>query len=419
MKAAVRALTWVLLAIPPIVATLWAGFTDIGFMIDLDVYIRTAKTMLHHGNVYQPIPNTYPFIYPPFAALLAAPLALAPRLATEIGWLVLNTAVVVAMVHRLGFRGWKLSAVATAAVWFIEPLRHTLGYGQVNLFLMALVLLDLFGGDRILPFRRLLPRGTLTGAATAIKLTPAIFAVYLFLAGRVRTALTIFFSFVACTVVGFVLMPSQSQIFWGKLLRGDSGINVGLKFVTNQSIVGNYVRWTKEDVDRIPAGGLAIAAVVAVIGIIAAVLWHRTGEEDFAVCLAALTGLLASPISWSHHFVWALPILVIALRSGSRLPTWLRAYAVFTCLWIAHAPFTKLPEFKEMSYRKWQLLVDSGDALLGTGLLVLAIAAALLRRREDGEPLLPRWEPDLAFLRIGRDETDRETEKSGSTPSGA
>lgn len=371
-----------LLAIPPVFATLWAGWTDIGFMIDLDVYIRTAKTMAKHGNIYKPIVNTYPFIYPPFAALLAAPMAWFSREVVETCWLLLNTAVVVAMVYRLGFRGWRLSAVATAAIWFIEPIRHTLGYGQVNLFLMALVLLDLFGGERLLGRRRLLPQGTLTGVATAIKLTPAIFAVYLFCVGKVRTALTIFGSFVVCSIVGFAVMPSQSKIFWTKLLQGDSGINVGLKFVTNQSVVGNYVRWTKVDVDKIPAGGLAIAALVGVIGLVAAILWHRAGETDFAVVLTALTGLLASPISWSHHFVWVLPLLVIALREGTKLPVWLRAYAVVVCLWVAHAPFTKLPEFKEMEYTTGQLLIDSGDAIGGTVLLVAAIVAALLLRRE-------------------------------------
>ncbi|MDO5501064.1 MAG: glycosyltransferase family 87 protein, partial [Propionibacteriaceae bacterium] len=185
MKAVKRVALIVLYAIPPIFAAFYAGATEIKdgqfvpwqvHMIDLDVYRRAALELLAGQDFYLTAKDAYPFIYPPFAALLSLPLAIFTRGQSEFFWMIVNAVVVMALVHRLGFKGWRLSIVATAAIWLVQPMRQTLGFGQVNILLMALVVLDLMPGPRLLgERRRLLPEGWLTGIATAIKLTPAIF----------------------------------------------------------------------------------------------------------------------------------------------------------------------------------------------------------------------------------------------------
>ena len=59
----------------------------------------------------------------------------------------------------------------------------------------------------------------------------------------------------------------------------------------------------------------------------AAVVWHRLGEVRLAVILCGVAGLLASPVSWLHHFVWVVPLalawLELVARPAAGHPDWL------------------------------------------------------------------------------------------------
>ena len=80
----------------------------------------------------------------------------------QIGWTTAGALALVAVLHRYGLTGWVLSLVSTAAIFFVQPVLQTLAFGQLGIFLVALVALDLAPGPRVLP-RRLLPEGVLTG----------------------------------------------------------------------------------------------------------------------------------------------------------------------------------------------------------------------------------------------------------------
>lgn len=402
LKSAALALLW---AIPPVFAALWAGATAIAngsfspwqpVMIDMDVYRRTAELFLVGGDIYH-VPDALPFIYPPIAAVLSVPFTWMNLALTQQVWLVLNALLVMAMVYRLGLTGWQLSLVSAAAIWMIEPLRTTLGFGQVNIALTALVVLDIVPGPRLLDKAGLprLPQGWMTGLATAIKLTPALFAVYLFFSGRVKPALVAFGSFCVATALGFAFLPQASVEFWTRLLHGDSGINSGMKYFTNQSVMGNYIRFSKENPDQIPLGGLLLALVVGAIGLVAAIVWERNGHHTFAVVLCGLTTMMMSPISWSHHFIWFLPLIVLVIRDQA-LPLVLRVFALGYGLWGAHAPFNEFLDYyvykkplDEFELTPVSLLVDAGSMILCIALFVLAVVTGVLERRRRGYSWLP------------------------------
>ena len=201
-------------------------------------------------------------------------------------------------------------------MFFVQPVVQTLGYGQLGIFLVALVALDLVPGPRVLP-RRLLPEGVLTGLAAAIKLTPAIFLLYLLLAGKRRAFLVATLSAVAVTLVSAAIVPRASLDFWGRLAQGDTGLGGSIIYYTNQSVMADIVR-----VLGLGTGaallGLAASAVVALVGVWAAVRWHRLGQVGLAVNLCGVAGLLASPVSWLHHFVWVVPLGVSLALAGRR-----------------------------------------------------------------------------------------------------
>lgn len=383
------ALVWFL---PPLAAGLWAGAMTIAggsldpwapAMIDLDVYRRTGTMLLAGQDFYSA--EGLPWIYPPFAALFTVPVALVPLGVAQVGWIAMTVALLMAMLHRLGLREWVLSLATTAAVWLAEPVRETLGFGQLGVLLVAAAVLDSMPGRRVFG-RRLLPEGFWTGLATAVKLTPATVAAMLFFAGRRRPGLVAFFTFLAATGLGFLLMPQGSLRYWGGLASGDSGINAGIVFKTNQSVMGAWARLFGE----LSRGGLVASALVAVLGIAAAALVHRAGQERLALCLAGLTSLLASPISWSHHYVWIVP-LVVVLILGRELATPVRVLGLFYGVWTLHAPFKQLPggEGVESTYSLGHQLVDNLGVALGLAFVVLCGVLAT-RRTADGTALAPR-----------------------------
>jgi alpha-1,2-mannosyltransferase len=370
-------------------------------MVDLEVYRRAGLLLLHGGDIYSGA-QQLPFLYPPFAALLAVPLAVAPATLVQVAWTTAGVLAVLAVLHRFGLGGWVLSLVGTATVALVEPVSETLAFGQLGIFLVALVLLDLAPGPRALGPRRVLPPGVLTALAAAIKLTPGIFLVYLFVVGRTRAALTMIGAGLAVTVGSAIVAPSASATFWGRLAHGDTGLGNSIVYYTNQSVMADVVRIFGLG-RTAAAAGLAGSAVVAALGVWAAARWHRQGEVRWAVTLCGLASLLASPVSWLHHFVWVVP-LGLCLLQGSLLPprapgrlpagalaaveerlavpTWFRILGWVLVGWVIVSPFRKLPNGAdvELSWTWQQNAVATTTAVLGLAVLVGSLLVARTSR---------------------------------------
>lgn len=345
--------------------------------VDLEVY-RLAGEYLATGRDFYQLPGDLPFIYPPIAALLAVVLWAIPTWLAQLLWTVVNTACVLVVVRRCGVSGWALPVVASLAILLLQPVRFTFSLGQVGLLLCALVVADLFGQEAP-EHGELLPRsaGWRTGLAAALKLTPAVVVPHLLLTRQFRPALVAMASFVVLTLVGFLVLPGPSLAFWGGLVGGDTGLGDSIVYADNQSVLGTTLRVLGVDA-KLP--GLAASALVALVGIVAAALWARRGEAGWAVCLAAFAGLAASPVSWSHHFVWILPLLLLAARRN--LPTPQVVIAGLLGAWLGTAPWRLLPmgEWAELSYGPGENLVASVSALLVIALLVTAVVTGLRTR---------------------------------------
>jgi alpha-1,2-mannosyltransferase len=377
----------VALALPPALAAFWVAGTQVHggpvwpwhpAMADLEVYRRTGQLLLSGGDIFHT--DGLLWIYPGFAALFTFPLALLTDIQAAALWTVLCTAALAAVVHRMGFVGWRLSALTTASILFTSPVRETLGQGQLGLFIVAAVVLDAMPGPRLFR-RRVLPEGWLVGVVTAVKLTPAAVAAYQFFAGRRKAAWVAFGSFLAATAIGFVLLPSESAYYWTKLALGDTGMNKTLIYAANQSIVGMWARLTGST----SAGGLMLSLAALVLGIWAAVLIHRSGRVELAICTAGVASLLASPISWGHHYVWLIPLAIVLWR-GRDLPGWFRWYGLAWVAWGLVAPYMWLPRGGdvELAYTFWQEVVVNAGIVGGVIFLVAAVAGARRPGREAG-----------------------------------
>ena len=375
----------------PVLMALWVGATSFPggtalpwrpVMVDLDVYRLAGRVLLDGGNFYQ-LPGPLPFLYPPFAALLAVPLAVLPVALVQISWTIAGALMIVALLHRWGQTGWRLSLWSTAVVFAVVPVSQTLAFGQLGIALVALVALDLAPGPRVLRRRRLLPEGVLTGVAAVLKLTPMIFVLYLLAVRRWRAALTATITAGVLTVLAAIILPRESLDFWTRLAHGDTGLGHSLIYYTNQSVYADFVRVFTLAPAGIVLGLLASAAVVA-LGVWAAAVWHRAGEVRFAVVLCGVASLLASPVSWLHHFVWVVPLafslVELVARRPPVLPTWLIVLGWGFVGWVIVSPFRRLPNGGdlELTWTAGQHLLASITAILGVALL---LAAALVGRR--------------------------------------
>jgi alpha-1,2-mannosyltransferase len=277
------------------------------------------------------------FTYTPFAAALFGLVSLMPWSVAK--WLMTSASIAALVLtasmtlRQLGWSGRRrLGAVlllCAVAFWF-EPVQRALHLGQIELILMALIVWDL--GQ---PSRHWW-RGVGIGLAAGIKLVPLIFIPYLLLTRKFRQAGVATATLAGTVLAGFVLLPRASRQWWltGYFLK--AGRAGGVASLANQSLRGLLARLAGSAAAAAPTS-VWIVAAVAVIGVLGAAALHRSGRPVHGWVLCALTGLLVSPISWDHHWVWMVPGLAVfadaAVRAGpgrrwARRARWAAAGAV-------------------------------------------------------------------------------------------
>ncbi|GAA3869670.1 glycosyltransferase 87 family protein [Saccharothrix violaceirubra] len=343
-------------------------------LIDLRVYRVGGRAWLEGVRLYaegfpKPLDGpALPFTYPPIAAALFSLLALAAWPVAVFLWtalgLALLTAVSLATARHLYGRTARavfVGLAVTAGSLVLEPVRQTLDFGQINLLLLGLVALDC-----LLPTTKW-PRGLLIGVAAAIKLTPAVFVLFFLARKQVKPAVTAVVTFVACGLLGYAVAPTDTRDYWFDALL-DPGRVGGLAYAGNQSLRGFVHRLGLTGFAETATWGVLCLAVLALV--VLAV--RRSGDDRVAGLLAvAIGGLLVSPVSWSHHWVWVVPALVYLVHRSWK---WAVAVAVLFLL----GPHWFLPREGdvELHWSWWQHVVGNAYVLAGVVALV-----PLVRRR--------------------------------------
>ncbi len=271
------------------------------YPLDLAVYRDGGTAVLHADPLYALRIGRYGFTYPPFAALVFSPMA-AVSLPIVTVVATAGSLIALALVMHWSCRDLLHKPGPTAALLIValaasSPVRETLWNGQINLVLMALVLAD------VLNVTSPRWRGALVGLAAAIKLTPALFIVYLALRGRTRDALRASGAFLAATAVAALVLPQDSFRFWTKEVFTGSGIG-DLARVSDQSLHGLVLRGSDSTL-----AWLIVVVPTVLAGLYLAVAAGRAGREGLAAGVVGVLGCLISPVSWVHHWVLVLPCL--------------------------------------------------------------------------------------------------------------
>ena len=354
-----------------------------GDLVDLSVYRYGGRAVLDGLSVYEaddPVTG-YPFTYPPFAAVAMVPLALVPGWLAEALWTGASVAALAASVvvvrRALGrpTPGW-LAALLTGAAVALEPVWQNLSFGQVNTLLMLAVLVDLLG-----PQRRW--SGVLVGIAAGVKLTPLLFVVLLALVGRRTSAGRAVVAFAGTVAVGFAVMPDAAASYWTHRLFDASRVGPP-ELAHNQSTYGALSRL---------AGGeptmllwLAVSAPIAIAVLLVAAHRWRTRDRVLGTCLAASAMLVVSPIAWSHHWVWAVPVaLVLWERSRWAGAAWVAVFVARPIVWPGYG------QDREYAWGPLDHLVGNAYLLAALALCVWAAVGSSGRRSSETLASIAAW----------------------------
>lgn len=396
-----------------------------------DLYRSTVPAVSIPGYVE----GDLPFTYTPFAALVFVPFGWLSLAVAQWASLMINLAAL-AGVAFVSFRaeGVKagrglvgVSLLVGCAAALLEPGFQNLMFGQINVVLVLAILWDV-----LRPSGSTRGQGIAVGLAAAIKLTPAIFILFFLVTGRWRAALRSAITFAVVTGLAAVVSPQASHDYWFGGVFVDSSRVGGVAYVGNQSLGGLVSRVTAASLTSSVAGILAVAIVLACgIGAAAIVDRRRPGSLG-AVLITALTGLLVSPISWTHHWIWVVPIAVLLITArmrGRRAATWVLGALLVVLVMPGAIWLVPHGEDREQGWNLVQFVIGNAYVLL-TLAAGAALAVAWIRSARAGAPgggagaddpgPRDQGEPDRAPAAASspvRSETDDARERQSQDPS--
>ncbi len=363
--------------------------------VDLHVYVGGAGTLDHPGTLYDYVyadqtPDfPLPFTYPPFAAVVFYPLHLLPFGFVAFAWQ-LGTVAALYGVVRVSQRllavdddfakGRRVAMAWTAIGIWLEPLRSTFDYGQVNVLLVLAALYAVYS-------TRWWLSGLLVGLAAGVKLTPAVGGLYFVGARRWATVVFSAIVFVATIGVSALVVGDQTRYYFTELLGDASRVGpIGTSF--NQSWRGGISRILGHDAGY----GPIVVVAIAVTAVLAVLAWRALGGADDrlgAIVIVQLFGLLLSPISWTHHWVWVLPLMIWLLhgplrdRLGARILGW--GWLALTIVGVPWLLSFAQPTIWVIS-RPWYLAWAGLIYIVATLVTLAWIASTGRRSRRSPEP---------------------------------
>jgi len=365
-------------------ALLWTRWSNFGGdnWVDLDVYARGGLAILRGESLYDVGVNGLRFTYPPFAAVLFTALASTPA---EIArWLFTAGSLacyltLVLVWCRSARVGWLPGALVGAAGMTLEPFFTNIDLGQIDLYLILMVTLDCL----VLPARH---HGWLVGLAAGIKLVPGVFVLYFVLRrdwAAVRRTVT---GFAVSVLFGALVAPGDSWRFWSGGLLNVSRFGDGVAVrADNQSLPAELMRLSHDvSPPAVLLVGLSALALFAA-ALVARRLQGADRPLDALVALG-LGSVLASPVSWTHHWLWVVPLIVVAISRR----WWLTSWALGAVFLIAPMALLPMGGFRELSHNWWQATLSASYILCGTGMLVRLSVATPAEEAEAVEAADPR-----------------------------
>jgi alpha-1,2-mannosyltransferase len=355
----------------------WGGISK-GIWVDLDVYVRGAAAVIHHESLYSVSVHGLPFTYPTFAAVVFVPFELlggvGARWALTVTSISCYVLVVTVCARRLRMSLATAGMVGLAGLVF-EPFLRNMLLGQINLVLLALIVVDCL----VVPARY---RGMLIGLATGIKILPGAFILFLILRREWWAVGRAIAAFAVTVAVGGVFAPHDTWVFWSggfmNLSRfGPAAILGG----DNQSLSAAFMRLS-HDVSPPSTPLLLMSLGVMTLGVVAAKHQIDSGNDVNALVCLGFASMLASPVSWTHHWVWAVLALMVLVQARRQVAAFvLSAVFVIGPMWLASPG-----DLRELRHNWWQATACVSYVVIGLTYLIF-FAAGRQGSRHVAQPL--------------------------------
>ena len=258
-------------------------------------------------------------------------------------------------------------------------MRTTFWLGQINMVLLALMVLDAAAKGRW--------RGALTGIAAGIKLTPGFLWIHYLVTKQYRSMFMGVAAFVGTIIVGAIAAPRDSLHFWtGGLFEAERIGDIAAP--SNQSASGVLAYYFFD-------GGtprlvwLFVALVCAAVGLAVAYRVHFRGQPQLAFVISGMTGCVISPFSWGHHWVWFVPLMVVLVhlliqhaRRGWALLAWVLPFVLYFFIgaWTFTWPVAEQPEGLWIGtgwFMSGQALIEPWGIILHEPYLVVWLATLI------------------------------------------
>ena len=200
----------------------------------------------------------------------------------------------------------------TALSLLLEPVWQTIQFGQINLLLTAMILLDLVRPHERAAARVLARCGDRRQADPAA--VPGVAAWSPSSGGRCATPYS---GLLATMAIGFAIVPHQSWRYWTDVILDANRVG-GLAYTGNQSFNG-FLHRLGNEASWVQPTWFVLSAVFGLLVLWLARRYWLADERVTAISVMALAVLYASPVTWSHHWVWIIPLGVSLIRAVNRV----------------------------------------------------------------------------------------------------
>jgi alpha-1,2-mannosyltransferase len=211
-----------------------------------------------------------------------------------------------------------------------------------------------------------------------------VFVLYFVLQRDWRSALRAGCGFLVTVACGAVVAPQDSLRYWtGGIFEISHFGPAAAVDGKNQSLVGQLTRLVANPTPLLMTELVLFAAALA-LATLAARRQLRSGGEVAALTAVAIGGLLASPLSWTHHWVWCVPAIMVLVSRRQWVAAWLLGL-----VFAAGPEFAVTVASSQASLNLLQQLACSTYVLAGLALLAWWAHGSGAGGRDSTGPDLP------------------------------
>jgi alpha-1,2-mannosyltransferase len=184
-------------------------------------------------------------------------------------------------------------------------------------------------------------------------------------------------TFLLCSLAAVTITPHSSRLYWSTEIF-DPGRAGNLLLMSDQNLHSALQRM----IGAPPSPALLdVLTLLFAVGGLAVATWaYRKSSRMLGILLCATTGLIISPVSWSHHYVWIVPLLAWLVLGPDRPGGgWRWALGVAALFWAA--PIWWVPNHQRGYGGPLVLLAGNSFFLAAVAFLLLAVVLLWSRRR--------------------------------------